>query len=340
MKGLASDNHSGVHKDILKALSDCNKDHEASYGTDSYSEALGKKIKQIFGPDFHWFHCFNGTAANVLGLSALVKSYETVFCTDISHLNVDECAAPEKFLGAKLKTVPHENGKIKLSKIKKNLTRYGDQHFSQPKALSITQPTELGTCYSLDEIQSIATFCKENNLRLHIDGARLSNAAYFLETSLKTICLHADAVSFGGTKNGLLGGELILIKKQHASGFKFIRKQAMQLPSKTRFSSSQFLAYFNDDLHLKIAKHSCEMAKLLNEKINEIEGVKVNYPSQSNAVFVNLPKKVIKPLRKKYFFYVWDDQTFEVRLMTSFDTKKTEINDFTKTLKELLKQNE
>lgn len=340
MKGLASDNHSGVHKKILKALVESNQEHEASYGTDSQSKALGKTIAKVFGPDFHWFHCFNGTAANVLGLCALIKSYETVFCTEISHLNVDECAAPEKFLGAKIKTISHHNGKIDLDEVKKNLTRYGDQHFSQPGVLSITQPTELGTCYSLEEMKKIAEFCNQNKLKLHIDGARLSNAAYSLKTSLKKLCKHADAVSFGGTKNGLLGGEIVLLKSEYSEGFKFIRKQAMQLPSKTRFISSQFAAYFKDDLYLEIAQHSCDMATLLNEKLQSIKGITPNYPTESNAVFVNLPRWVIKPLKKKYFFYVWNDHTFEVRLMTSFDTSKTEINDFAKTLKELLNKNE
>ena len=336
MKGLASDNHSGVHPEILKSMFENNIDHEHSYGLDKTSEELGTVIKEKFGEEFDWFHVFNGTAANVLSLKTLIKSHESVFCSEGSHLNVDECGAPELHLGSKIITLPDHGGKINLADLKKKLIRFGDQHYSQPKALSITQPTELGTCYSLEELNEIKSFCKKNNLFLHIDGARLSNAAYTLETSLKEIVNGADAVSFGGTKNGLLGGEIVLIKKDFSKDFKFIRKQTMQLPSKTRFLSKQFISYFKNDLYLKIAEHSCSLAKLLNETIQSETNLTPSLPTESNAVFVCLPKEIIKPLKKQFFFYVWDSNTFEVRLMTSFDSTKNEIINFTNSLKELL----
>ena len=335
MKGLASDNHSGIHPDILKAVVEVNKNHEHSYGLDKTSKRLNKIIKEMFGENYDWFHVFNGTAANVLSLKTLVQSFESIFCSELSHLNVDECGAPEFHLRSKIIALPDHKGKIKLEDLKDKLIRYGDQHFSQPRALSITQPTELGTCYSLEELKEIKDFCEKHRLFLHIDGARLSNASYTLKISLKEIISEADAISFGGTKNGLMGGEIILIKKEHSKNFKFIRKQLMQLPSKTRFLSEQFIAYLSNDLYLKIAEHSCTLAKKLHESIKEV-GLTPTAPTESNAVFVCLPKKIIKPLKEKFFFYVWNSKTFEVRLMTSFDSTEKEITEFTKNLKELL----
>ena len=350
MKALASDNNSGIHPEILKAIAQINEDqgHEHSYGLDDTSKRLEKIIHNIFGPEYDWFHVFNGTAANVLSLKALIKSHESVFCNESSHLNVDECGAPEFNLGCKIITLPDNKGKIQLEDLKNKLIRYGDQHYSQPKALSITQPTELGTCYSMEELKLIKDFCKENKLLLHIDGARLSNASYTLKTSLKKIISGADAVSFGGTKNGLMVGEIVLLKKNHSKNFKFTRKQLMQLPSKTRFLSEQFITYFSNDLYLKIAKHSCDLANLLHDSIKNQINLTPRVPTESNAVFVRFPKSVINPLKKKFFFYVWDsktfeetfektfEETFEVRLMTSFDSTKDEILEFIKTLKELM----
>jgi len=336
MKGLASDNHSGVHPEILKAISSTNTEHEHSYGLDESSKKLGTLVKKHFGEEFEYFHVFNGTAANVLSLKALLKSFESVFCAEGSHLNVDECGAPEFHLGSKIITLPDNFGKISIEDLEKKLIRFGDQHYSQPKALSITQPTEYGTCYSLDELNKIKSFCKEHNLFLHVDGARFANAVYSLKTDFKTLSEGVDALSFGGTKNGLLGGELVIINKKHSQNFKFIRKQLMQLPSKTRFLSEQFMAYLQNDLYLKIAKHSCDLASLLNESISLETSLIPSVKTESNAVFIKLPRSVIKPLKKDFFFYVWDSSSFEVRLMTSFDTTKDEILNFTNKLKGLL----
>lgn len=338
MRSLGSDNHAGVHPLILKSLSQVNSDHSPSYGTDKISHELNKKVRELLGAQWNSFHCFNGTAANVLCLKALVQSYHSILCTDISHLNMDECGAPEFHIGSKLITIPHQNGKINLVEARKKLIRFGDQHFSQVKALSITQPTEVGTTYSLNELREIAKFCKENNLYFHIDGARLPNAAYTLKAPLKKIIKDADAVSFGGTKNGLLGSELVLLKKEHSKDFKFIRKQSLQLPSKTRFLAIQFLEFFKDDLYLKIAQQSCETAKSLKELIETKTPLKANYPVESNAVFVNLPKKIVKELKKEVFFYIWDPEIFEARLMTGFDTKKKDLQKFTKKLAQLLEK--
>ncbi len=332
MRSLGSDNHSGVHPQIMNAIFRVNKNHEAAYGTDSLSKELSSTIKEIFGNDWSWFHCFNGTAANVMCLKSLVQSHNSILCSRISHLNLDECGSPEFQIGAKLIPIKHNNGKICLLSAAKKIVRLGDQHYSQAKALSISQPTELGTCYSKKELENIKLFCKKNNLFLHIDGARFANASFSLNMSFKEIIKNVDAISFGGTKNGLLGSELVLIKKNFAQNFKFIRKQSMQLPSKTRFLAAQFIEFFKDDLYLKIAERSCLMAKYLKEQIQLKTNLKINYPVESNSVFINLKKNYIKELKKIMFFYIWDEHTFEVRLMTSFDTTKKEINTFVEKL--------
>lgn len=335
MRSLGSDNHSSVHPKIMAALVKANSNHEPSYGTDSLSKELNSIIKKFFGEDWNWFHCFNGTAANVMCLKSLIQSHHSVLCSEVSHLNLDECGAPEFHIGTKLITLKHKNGKICLTDAKEKIIRLGDQHYSQVKALSITQPTELGTTYSKKELSEVSSFCKEHSLFLHIDGARLPNAAYTTKLSLKELTSYADAVSFGGTKNGLLGSELVLIKKSLSQNFKFIRKQSMQLPSKTRFLAAQFIEFFKDDLYLNIAKQSCSMAKYLKEQIETQTTIKAHYSVDSNSIFINLEKEHIKELRKIMFFYIWDEHTYEARLMTSFDTTKEEINIFVKKIKNL-----
>lgn len=339
MRSLGSDNHSAVHPKIFEAMAKVNSNHEASYGTDTLSRKLSEKLLELTGPDWQGFHCFNGTAANVMALKSLVKSHESILCTDVSHLNVDECGAPEFHIGAKLITIKSNDGKLKINDLSKHVIRLGDQHFSQVKAVSLTQPTELGTCYSINELKSIAKFCKEHSLYLHIDGARLPNALFTLKCELKDFLKHADAVSFGGTKNGLYGSELVLLKKEKSKDFKFIRKQSMQLPSKTRFLAAQFLEFFKENLYLKIAEHSCSMARYLADQLEEHTNLSANYPVQSNAVFVNLPKDMIKALKSKMFFYIWNEETFEARLMTSFDTSTEELDSFVELIKELEEKN-
>jgi threonine aldolase len=338
MRSLGSDNHSAVHPKIMEALLLANNEHAPAYGTDELSQKLESVVEDKCGHQWRAFHCFNGTAANVMSLKSLVKSYQSVLCTEVSHLNLDECGAPEAQIGCKLLPVQHENGKINLDEALKKISRLGDQHHSQVKALSITQPTELGTCYTLQEISKISDFCKKHKLYFHIDGARLPNAAFHLKAPLSEILKFADAVSFGGTKNGLLGSEMVLLKKEHAAEFKFIRKQSMQLPSKTKLLAAQFLAFFENDLYLNIAEHSCCMATYLAERIKEETPLKINYPVQSNAVFVNIPQKFVKELKSELFFYIWDDQSFEARLMTSFDTKKEELELFVEKIKSLFKE--
>ena len=337
MKGFGSDNHSGIHPELLKSLVACNVDHAASYGTDSFTELANQQFKKLFGDQTRIFFVFNGTAANVLALQSLIKRHESVLCTNISHLNMDECGAPEFFAG-KLIPLPHENGKLTLETLKNSMIRKGDQHFSQPKVVSLTQPTELGTCYSLAEIKAITDWAHSQNIFVHVDGARLSNAVQYLKTTFEemTTNLGVDIVSFGGTKNGLMMGEAILVlNPKLADDMKYIRKQAAQLPSKTRFIAAQFSRYLSDNLYGQIADHACSLAEKLYQELKLIPQIKITQPRQSNAVFVILPQPWIKPLREHHSFYVWDEKTFECRLMTTWDTTTAEVDDLVQRIKEL-----
>lgn len=331
---FGSDNHSGVHPQILDAMFSATNKYAASYETDEDSIKLKKWIQQNWGAtDSHLV--FNGTAANVLAISTALRPHQAVLCSDISHLNVDECGAPEKFLGSKLIPIPHQGGKIPLSEISQYLIRRGDQHASQIKMISITQPTELGTVYTMEELRQLRELCDREKLFLHIDGARLANACAHLPCDFKDILKFADVASVGGTKNGLLFGELVVIMTASLNqDFKFIRKQAMQLPSKTQFMARAFLAYLQTELWRDIALHQSQLAQRMGQKIKEL--VPVNHPVESNAVFCCLPKDIVKALREEFFFYVWNEHTFECRLMTSFCTTQEEIDLFVTKLKTLL----
>lgn len=342
MKGFGSDNHSGIHPIMLNAIVECNSQHEPSYGTDQYSEKAISQFKDLFGSQVDTHFVYNGTAANVLSLQAAMERYETVLCSDVSHIHLDECGAPEFFAG-KLQTLPSLNGKIIFSEIEKYLIRKGDQHYSQPRVISITQPTELGTCYTIDEIKQISALAKRHGLYLHIDGARITNAVNYLKTTFKAMVTDTgvDIVSFGGTKNGFAFGEaVVILNKDLQKDFKYLRKQAAQLPSKTRFIAHQFSCYLKDENYLKIASHSMKMAELLHTELEKIckttETIKITQPRQSNVVFAILPKSFIKPLRENFFFYVWDENTTECRLMTSWDTTIDDINGFISKLKSLI----
>ena len=303
-RGFGSDNHAGVHPEIMKALVEVDRDHAPSYGTDDVTKKATEAIRNIVG-DFGVFFVFNGTAANVLSIQSHLQSYNSIIASDISHMNVDECGAPEKIAGVKLIPAKSIDGKLTVEEIKKHKIRMGDQHFSQVKMVSITQPTEVGTTYSLDELNEIAQFCKENNLLLHCDGTRFFNACIHLDANPKTMASYFDVISLGGTKNGFMMGEAVLIKDHEiAKSFKFFRKQALQLPSKTRYIAAQFERYFKDDLYLDIARSSTSMATKLSEALSGIKQLEILYPVQSNAVFAKFPREHLKAIREKFFFYV------------------------------------
>jgi threonine aldolase len=342
-RGFGSDNHSGAHPKILEAVVRANLGHAPSYGTDEYSEQALQVLRGHFGAGTEAHFVFNGTAANVLALSACVKSHHSVLASVHSHLLNDECGAPEKSLGCKVIPVPSTDAKLTVESLKPFVIRRGDQHFSQVRAISITQPTELGTIYTLDEIRAISAFAKKERLLLHMDGARLVNAAAALNCTLKemTTDCGVDMVSLGGTKNGLLFGEaVVFLNKALANDdtgrdFKFVRKQLMQLPSKTRFIAAQFVEFLGTELWLKNAKHANDMAQRLSRGLQDSPYANVTQKTQANGVFVILPKALVSKLKQEAFFYVWDEATFECRLMTSWDTEPSDIDRFLAKLKEL-----
>ncbi len=319
---LGSDNHSGVHPRVIEALQAANRGHAHAYGMDEVCRLADAEFKRVFGPKVQAEYVFTGTAANVLSLAPFLASFNAVICSEMAHLNMDECGAPEKFIGSKLFAVPSADGRIFPEQCAEIFQRMGDQHFAQPKAVSLTLPSEVGVCYSLAELKSWSEFCRSKNLMLHLDGARLANAAVFLGVELRELTegVGADVVSFGGTKNGLMGAETVLLftdKAKHE--FKFYRKQAMQLSSKTRFLAAQFYAYLAGDLWREIATHTTGCAREVARGLSDIPEIKIAYPVQSNAVFVELPKEWIHPLRDQFFFYVWDPQIHLCRWMMSWD---------------------
>lgn len=330
---LGSDNHSGVHPRLFEALLKTNSGHSPSYGTDDFTALTIKMLKKIFGTSCEPFFLFNGTAANVLCLRSLVHNHEAIITASTAHLHLDECGAPENTLGCKLLLVSTQDGKITPEGIGRHLIRLGDQHYAQPKVVSITQPTEYGTCYSLEELTALREYTRRNNMFLHIDGARLIYAAHYLRTDLLTLTekLGVDAVSFGGTKNGLLFGEIALIYNADAQKhFRYIRKQNMQLPSKMRFLSTQFYELLNEPhaLWREIAHHGHEVALYLENGLKQFTKVHITQKVQANSVFVKIPRSWLKPLREEFFFYVWDEAEFEIRLMISFDVTKKDIDRF------------
>lgn len=338
-RGFGSDNHSGFCPEVLEAIVRVNEGHALAYGDDEYSSATEKKFQQAFGAQAKVFFAFNGTGCNTLCIDAMLRSHEAVVCAETAHINVDECGAPQRIVGCRLLTVPTPDGKLTPELVKTRLHGFGFEHHSQPKLISITQPTELGTLYSLDEIKALVALAKQHGMLVHIDGARLGNAAVALGCSFKemTTDLGVDAVSFGGTKNGLMMGEaVVLLNPALAEGFKYRRKQAMQLCSKMRFVAVQFDAYFENDLWKRNAEHSNRMAQLLYNAVKDILGVKVVYPVQANGVFVQLPRKVWTELQKHYFFYDWDESADIVRWMCAFDTTEADINAFVSLLKKLM----
>jgi threonine aldolase len=338
-RGFASDNNSGMHPEILAALSAANEGHAVGYGGDQLTEMAVNQFKQEFGQQTDVYFVFNGTGANVLGLSTLTHSFHSVICAETAHIQVDECGAPEKFTGCKLLPVEIIGGKITPKGIAKYLHGFGFEHHSQPKVISISQVTELGTVYSVDEIKAITTLAHQYGLFVHMDGARLANAAVALNLPFRAFTVDAgvDVLSFGGTKNGMMLGEAVLFFNPELSGnAKYIRKQSMQLYSKMRFVSAQFLAYFNNELWKRNASHSNRMAKLLEQEIRQIPALQLTQEVEANGVFAIVPPEIIPQLQEKYFFYMWDEHRSEVRWMTSFDTQKEDIYNFVALIKSMV----
>jgi threonine aldolase len=336
-RNFASDNNAGIAPEILKGITEINTGHQTAYGDDIYTASATKKFKEHFGADCEIYFVFNGTAANVLSLKTLTDSYNSIICSEYAHINVDECNAPEKFTGCKLLTIPSADGKINVEQIKEHMHGIGDQHHAQPRVISITQSTEFGTVYKPSEIQELADYAHKNDMYLHMDGARLANAAVSLNLGLKEITgdLGVDALSFGGTKNGLMLGEaVVFFNRKLSRNFKFIRKQGMQLASKMRFISIQFETLLTNNLWQKNASHANKMAQLLYSQIKDIPGLKITQKVEANGIFAVLPREVVPLLQEKYYFYIWNADKSEVRLMCSFDTTEEDVMDFSRLIKQ------
>jgi len=340
MRSFGSDNHSGIHLAVLEAIHQANMDHACAYGNDVYSERLQAKIEEIFGEDATIFPTFNGTGANICALRACVQPFHAILCSESAHIFVDECGAPEFLTGAALKSIPTSDGKITVAMLEPFLDAFDFEHHSQPKVLYISQATELGTIYKPEEIKQLSVFLNYNKMYLHMDGARLANAAATLECSLREITIDCgvDILSFGGTKNGMMMGESVITFRQElAENMKYIRKQSTQLFSKMRFSSAQFLAYFQNDLWLTNAQHANKMARLLRRKIEETGSFEFTQPTEANVILVKFPPTLINNMLKHHFFYVWNEKTHEVRLVTSWDTTEEDIVNFISSLKNSIK---
>ncbi|MEN6618536.1 MAG: aminotransferase class I/II-fold pyridoxal phosphate-dependent enzyme [Rikenellaceae bacterium] len=339
LHSFGSDNHSGVAPEILDAIIKANKDFAVAYGEDEITKSAILLFKEQLGDSAEPFFVFNGTGANIVALKAMTNSYNAILCPDSAHINVDECAAPEKMTGCKLVPIPAKEGKVSPENVEKELKGFGFQHHAQVKVLSISQPTELGTLYTPKEIKELADLMHEYNCYLHIDGSRISNAAASLQMPIKsfTADLGVDAMSFGGTKNGLLIGEaVVFFKKELSENFLYIRKQAAQLYSKNRFIAAQFEAYLTGNLNIKLASHSNGMARYLESELKSVPQIIISRPVETNVVFAYVPKDLCAKLQKKHYFYIWNEDTTEVRWMCSFNTRKEDIDIFINDIKSLV----
>ncbi|NDP20378.1 MAG: low specificity L-threonine aldolase [Paludibacter sp.] len=338
MKSFASDNYSGIHPEIFEAIQQANSQHQISYGDDDFTTEANLLFKNLFG-SVEVLYAFNGTGANIICLKCCTLPFQAVICTEYAHIHVDECGAPTQSIGCSLLPVSTIDGKLTPELIKPFLNRIGNVHNTQPKVISISQSTELGTVYSIEELKRLCNFAHSNNLYVHLDGARISNAVAALGVSMKeaTVDCGIDIMSFGGTKNGLMLGEAVLIfNNELKANAPYFQKQSAQLYSKNRFIAAQFKSLLSNDLWFRMAMNANKMAKLLASEISKLPNVKITRQVDANAVFVIIPVNVIEPLRKLYPFYEWDAQTHEQRWMCSFDTTEEDVNEFVDKLKELL----
>jgi threonine aldolase len=339
-RSFASDNNAGVHQEVLEAIARANHGHVIAYGDDAYTRSAVAKFEEHLGAGIDVFFTFNGTGANVLGLQAVNRPYHAVLCSDYAHIYCDECGAPEKHTGCKLIPLSHQDGKVTVEAVRHAYHGIGDQHHVQARVISITQSTEMGTVYQPEEILALAHFAHENKMFLHLDGARIANAAASLGQTLRqaTRDLGVDVLSFGGTKNGIMGGEaVVFFNRELSRDFLYLRKQGMQLASKMRFIAAQFEALLSNDLWRRSAAHANRMAKLLEAELRRIPQVKVVWKVQANGVFAQIPRHAVEKIRERYFFYMWIEEECIVRWMCSFDTTEEDVRDFVQVVAEAVK---
>lgn len=339
VRGFASDNYAGAHPEVLAALALANEGHQVAYGEDQYTDHLQRIMHSHFGPTAEAFPVFNGTGANVTALQALTDRWGAVICAETAHINVDEGGAPERMGGLKLLTVPTPDGKLTPELIDRQAWGWEDEHRAMPQVVSITQNTELGTVYTVDEIRAIVEHAHAKGMKVHLDGARIANAAASLDVPMRafTNAVGVDVISYGGTKNGMLFGEAVVVLNPDAvSHMKHLRKLSMQLASKMRFVSVQLEALLAKDLWLRNARHANAMAQRLAAGVRELDGVEILYPVQANAVFARLPQEVTRRLQERFRFYFWDEAAGDVRWMCAFDTTEDDVDAFLQALKEEL----
>jgi threonine aldolase len=328
-KSFGSDNHAGAHPAVLRALIQANAGSAVAYGDDPLTERVTARVADTFGAAGGVYFVFNGSGANVVGLSLMLRPYEAVICPAGAHLNVDECGAAERVLGSKLLTIPAPNGKLTPELVATRLHGRGDPHRAQPRAVAIAQVTELGTCYTLAELSALSQFCRANDLLLYLDGARLANAAATLDCDLADLAAHADVLSFGGTKNGAVCAEAVVVMRPGlAPDAPFQRKQLMQLASKMRYLAAQFDALLDGQLWRQNARHANQMAQRLADGVGAVPGVRLHQPVESNAVFAELAPDLIASLHREWIFQVWDNELNVVRWMAAFDTSPDAVDDF------------
>jgi threonine aldolase len=334
-KSFGSDNHAGAHPAVLRAILDANSGDAVAYGADEHTERVTAGLREAFRADGGAFLVLNGSGANILGLSILLRRHEAVICAESAHINTDECGSSERLLGTKLLAVPAADGKLTPELIAERLSGRGDDHRAQPGVVAVTQSTELGTCYTLAELRKIAEFCRASDLRVFLDGARLANAAAYLDCRLAELAECADVLSFGGTKNGAMGAEaLIVMRSGLTADVPYLRKQQTQLTSKMRFVAAQFGALLEDELWLRNAAHANALARRLADGAGAVNGVEIVYPVQANAVFARLRPRHIEALQRDWFFHVWDEHESVVRWMAAFDTTQADVDAFLADIRE------
>jgi threonine aldolase len=338
-RGFASDNNSGVHPAVMKELLRVNRGHVVGYGDDPFTETARELIRKELGAETEVYFVFTGTGANVLGLAGVMKSWNSVITAHTAHIETDECGAPEKFAGCKVLAVDTPDGKLRPEMLAMHMHGFDFEHPSQPRVISISQATEMGTVYTPEEVRELADYAHGYGLLLHMDGARIANAAVSLGVPFRAFTTDAgvDILSFGGTKNGMMYGEAVCFLRPGLSeGFRYLRKQGMQLASKMRFIAAQYIAYLSGGLWKECAEHSNRMARELQMRIKDINGIKITQKVEANGVFVIMPGRVAALLSREYFFYPWNEQLSEFRLMTSWDTTSDDVVQFADRLKNMM----
>jgi len=331
MRSFASDNNSGVHPAIMDAIVRANKDHAIAYGDDDWTRQAGGRLKVIFGEDVEPCFVFNGTGSNMVALQSMIRPFHSIITTSTGHINVDECGAPSKFTSAMVKEIPTSDGKLTVDLIRSVLHGFGDQHHSQPKVIYLSQATELGTVYTSGELEAICDLAHSYDMYVHMDGSRLANACAYLDLSMAALSRNCgiDVLSLGGTKNGMMMGEVVIPFRSELNEYlKFYRKQSAQLYSKMRYHTAQFITYFENDLWLHNARHANAMARLLADKIKDLPDIHLTQKVESNAIFLTMPKDTIDKMRQSYFFYTWNEENNEIRLVCSWDTTEEDVNGF------------